>query len=165
MIKQIMVEHVTFVSDRPFDEVISLFEEQVGTLEEMGWPTIPAAASDQADFERRVKEILGPSGFTRFLTIDHGAWVTKQGRPTRFIMYVLGNPMIAITMIEHDIEAGLDVPVRLAIYEDQDGKTRVVFNLPSSLMSGLDSAKVHTAALKLDAKLMALCEVISGAKA
>jgi uncharacterized protein (DUF302 family) len=165
MIQQITVEHVTFVSERPFDAVISAFEEQVGSLEEMGWPAIPAASRDQADFERRVREVLGPSGFTRFLTIDHGEWVTKQGRPTRFIMYTLGNPMIAITMIEHDIEAGLDVPVRLAIYEDRDGKTRLVFNKPSSLMSGLRNAAVHGAALKLDAKMMALAETVTGAKA
>ena len=165
MIKPITVEHVTFVSDRPFDAVVRAFREQVGSLEETGWPAIPGAAHDQADFERRVRAVLGPSGFTRFLTIDHGEWVTKRGRPTRFIQYTIGNPMIAITMIEHDIEAGLDVPVRLAIYEHADGKTRLVFNKPSSLMSGLGNEAVHSAALKLDAKMMALGEAVTGTKA
>jgi hypothetical protein len=42
------------------------------------------------DFERPVREVLGPSGFTRFLTIDHGDWVSKQERPTRFLMYTIG---------------------------------------------------------------------------
>src|ERR1700742_2954894 len=165
MIQQITVEHVTFVSDRPFDAVIRAFEEQVGSLEQMGWPAIPAASRDQADFERRVRDVLGPSGFTRFLTIDHGQWVTMQGRATRFIQYTLGNPLIAITMIEHHIEAGLDVPVRLAIYEHPDGRTRLVFNTPSSLMSSLDNEAVHSAALKLDAKMMALGEAVTGARA
>ena len=165
MIQQIQVDHLTFVSDRSFDAVVSGFHEQVGSLEETGWSMIPAAASDQADFERRVHEVLGPSGFTRFLTIDHGEWVTMQGRPTRFIHFTLGNPLIAITMIEHHIEAGLDVPVRLAIYEHPDGTTRLVYNTPSSLMSALDNADVHAAALKLDAKMMALAETITGAKA
>jgi uncharacterized protein (DUF302 family) len=68
----------------------------------------------------------------------------QDGRPTRFILYTIGNPLIAITMIEHHIEAGLDVPVRLAIYEQPDGKTRLVFNRPSSLMSGLGNEAVHT---------------------
>ena len=165
MIDQITVEHVTFVTDRPFDTVVGAFEEQVGSLEKMGWPAIPSSSHDQADFERRVREVLGPSGFTRFLTIDHGDWVTRQGRPTRFIMYTIGNPLIAITMIEHDVEAGLDVPVRLAIYEHRDGKTRLVFNKPSSLMSGLRNEGVHSAALKLDAKMMALAETVTGTKA
>ena len=108
--------------------------------------------------------MLGPSGFTRFLTIDHGEWVSKQERPARFMMYTIGNPLIAITMMRHGIEAGLDVPVRLAIYEHSDGKTRFVFNKPSSLMSGPQSVAVQDAAYKLDAKLMALGETATGAK-
>jgi uncharacterized protein (DUF302 family) len=165
MIQQITVEHATFVTDRPFDDVIRAFEQQVGSLEHLGWPSITAASSDQADFERRVGETLGPSGFTRFLTLDHGEWVTLQGRPTRFIQYTIGNPMIAITMIEHAIEAGLDVPVRLAIYEHADGRTRLVFNKPSTLMSGLGGEALHAAALKLDAKMMALGEAVTGSRA
>jgi uncharacterized protein (DUF302 family) len=55
-------------------------------------------------------------------------------------------------MMRHDIEAGLDVPVRLAIYEHPDGKTRLVFNKPSSLMGGLRNAAVQDAAHKLDAR-------------
>ena len=165
MIRPITVEHVTFVSDRAFDAVVGAFQEQVGSLEATGWSAIPAAAQDRGEFERRVRNVLGPSGFTRFLTIDHGEWLTQQGHPARFIMYTLGNPMIAITMLEHDVEAGLDVPVRLAIYEHADGKTRLVFNTPSSLMSGLDNAQVTAAARKLDAKIMALAESVTGAKA
>lgn len=165
MIQDINVQHVTFVSDRAFDKVVGAFHEQVGSLEEIGWDSIPAASSNTPDFERRVKELLGPSGFTRFLTIDHGKWVTMQGRPTRFIQYTLGNPMIAITMLQYHVEAGLDVPVRLSIYEDAEGKTRVVYNTPSSLMSGLKNDGVEAAALKLDAKMMALGETITGVKA
>jgi uncharacterized protein (DUF302 family) len=164
MIKPFTVQHVTIVTDRPFEQVIEMFEENVGTLEDIGWDSIPTASTDQTDFEARVKERLGPSGFTRFLTIDHGKWVTMQGRPTKFIMYTIGNPLIAITMIEHDVEAGLDVPVRLAIYQHADGKTRFVYNTPSSLMSGLENAKLHGAALKLDRKMLALAELVTGNK-
>jgi uncharacterized protein (DUF302 family) len=73
--------------------------------------------------------------------------------------------LIAITMMRHDIEAGLNVPVRLAIYEHPDGKTRLVFNKPSSLMGGLRNAAVQDAAHKLDAKMVALGEAVTGVKA
>ena len=36
MIELITVEHITFVSDRSFQDVVRTFEEQVGTLEEFG---------------------------------------------------------------------------------------------------------------------------------
>ena len=70
-----------------------------------------------------------------------------------------------LTGIRHHIEAGLDVPVRLAIYEHPDDKTRLVFNKPSSLMNGLRNVAVQDAAYKLDAKMMALGEAVTGAKA
>jgi uncharacterized protein (DUF302 family) len=72
-------------------------------------------------------------------------------------MYTIGNPLIARTMLEHDIAAGLNVPVRLMIYEDAASRTtRLAYDLPSSLMSGLQNKKVAAAAKKLDAKLIAL---------
>ena len=68
----------------------------------------------------------------------------------------IGNPLIARTMVEHDIAAGLNVPVRLMIYEDAASRTtRLAYDLPSSLMSGLQNEKVAAAAKKLDAKLIA----------
>lgn len=165
MIKKLTVEHVSFSTTRSFEDVVKSFEANVGTLEDIGWSSITAASRDLEDFEARVRDRLGPSGFTRFLTLDHGEWLTIQGRPTQFILYTIGNPMIAITMIEHDVEAGLDVPVRLAIYRHPDGDTRLVYNTPSSLMSGLESGALHQAALRLDAKMLALGEAVTGAKA
>jgi uncharacterized protein (DUF302 family) len=164
MINKITVEHVTFTTDRGFEAVVRLFEEQVGSIEGRGFSSIIDSSTTQADFEERVQEIIGPSGFTRFLTVDHGAWVSKQGRPTKFVMYTLGNPLIAISMIKHHVEAGLDVPVRLAIYEDEEGFTKVVFNKPSSLMSSLNNEALEQAATKLDDKMIALAEVITGVK-
>ena len=81
-------------------------------------------------------------------------------------MYTIGNPLIARTMLEHDIAAGLNVPVRLMIYEDPaSGTTRLTYDLPSSLMSGLKNKKVNAAAKKLDAKLIALAVDATGAQA
>jgi hypothetical protein len=60
MIGKITVDHVTFVTDRSFDAVVTAFEEQVGSLEVTGWSAIPTASTDQADFERRVRAVLGP---------------------------------------------------------------------------------------------------------
>jgi hypothetical protein len=45
---------------------------------------------------------------------------------------------------------------------DTDGSTRVAYDLPSSLMSGLENADVSAAAAKLDEKLVALAKAITG---
>ena len=60
----------------------------------------------------------------------------------------------------------LNVPVRLMIYADAvSGTTRLAYDLPSSLMSGLQNEKVAAAAKKLDAKLIALAIHATGAEA
>jgi uncharacterized protein (DUF302 family) len=102
----------------------------------------------------------------RFLTVDHGAWLARIGLNARARMYTIGNPLIARTMLEHDIAAGLNVPVRLMIYEDAVSRTtRLAYDLPSSLMSGLQNEKVTAPAKKLDAKLIALAVHATGSEA
>jgi uncharacterized protein (DUF302 family) len=166
MIQNLPVNHLTYSTTRSFDAVVAAFEKAVGTLEDVGWASIPAAATDVADFEKRVTAKLGPSDFTRFLTLEHGHWLSFFGQPRKARHYVIGNPLIAITMLRHDLRAGLNVPVRVYIYRDEaSGTTRFEYDQPSTLMSGLDNRGVTAAAEKLDAKLAALAEQVTGAKA
>src|SRR5882757_8362662 len=118
------------------------------------------------EVESQVRSREGTSGFMRFLTVDHGAWMARVGLKAKARMYTIGNPLIARTMLEHDIAAGLNVPVRLMIYEEPATRTtRVTYDLPSSLMSGLKNDKVTAAAKKLDARLIALGVHASGVQA
>ena len=56
--------------------------------------------------------------------------------------------------------------MRLMIYEDAVSRTtRLAYDLPSSLMSGLQNKKVTAAAKKLDAKLIALAVHATGSEA
>ena len=160
------VRHNEHVSSRRFEEVVSAFESAVGSVEETGFPALLASSKSAEQFETSVHSREGTSGFMRFLTIDHGAWLARIGLKAKARMYTIGNPLIARTMLEHNIAAGLNVPVRLMIYEDAASRTtRLVYDLPSSLMSGLQNEKVTAAAKKLDAKLIALAVHATGAQA
>ena len=160
------VHHNEHVSSRPFEEVVNAFESAVGSVEDTGFPALLASTKSAAKFESRVKSREGTSGFVRFFTADHGAWLARIGFNAKAVTYTIGNPLIARTMLEHDIAAGLNVPVRLMIYEDAASRTtRLTYDLPSSLMSGLQNEKVAAAAKKLDAKLIALAIHATGAEA
>jgi uncharacterized protein (DUF302 family) len=159
------VHHHEHVSSQPFQEVVNVFESAVGSLEDSGFPELVAATKSAKEFESQVKR-ESTSGFMRFLTVDHGAWLARIGLNAKARMYTIGNPLIARTMLEHDIAAGLNVPVRLMIYEDAVNRTtRLTYDLPSSLMSGLQNEKVTAAAKKLDAKLIALAVHATGTEA
>jgi uncharacterized protein (DUF302 family) len=160
------VHHNEYLCSRSFEEVVNAFESAVGSVEDIGFPALLASTKSAEEFETSVRSREGTSGFMRFLTVDHGAWLARIGLNARARMYTIGNPLIARTMLEHDIAAGLNVPVRLMIYEDAvTGTTRLAYDLPSSLMSGLENEKVAAAAKKLDAKLIALAIHATGSEA
>lgn len=112
MIQELTVNHHEHISDRPYEEVVASFTEVTGSVEE-GYDSVASSAQTKEDFERIFKGREGSSGFMRFLTVNHGAWLSNFGKTVKAVMVVLGNPLIAITMIKHDIRVGLNVPVRI----------------------------------------------------
>ncbi len=119
--------------------------------------TLTAEEITSAEFETGVMRYLGRSGFTLFAIIDHGAWISKFGIRRRVLRFVLGNPLIAITMIRHDLTAGLFVPVELLLTESADHrKYSLTYVLPSSLIAVVEKPELLAAAKALDAKLDAL---------
>jgi uncharacterized protein (DUF302 family) len=156
MKKTYQAQHIEHVTRLPFEEVIQAFERAVGSVEGV-YDDLVAMSHDTAEFERLVREREGSSGFMRFFTADHGVWGRLEGMDFRARLYIIGNPLIAMTMLRHEVAAGLNVPVRIMIYEDVGGgTTRFVYDLPSSLMSVLGNDQVMNAARKLDEKLIAL---------
>lgn len=73
---------------------------------------------------------------------------------------ILGNPLIAITMLKFDSIAGLAVPVEILVREvEKNGKVgvEVVWNLPSGLIAGdSENERLRGAAEALDRKLETL---------
>src|ERR1700722_15803897 len=166
MIDSFTVQHCEHVSQRPFEDVVAAFDAELGSVEDPAIiPREVAAAAGRADFEARNRAYEGRSGFMRFLTNDHGGWLSRVGVKARIRSYIIGNPLIAQTMITHDPGVGLNVPIRVLIYQTASGEVRLAYDLPSSLMSRLHNEDVSTAAFKLDAKLRALAELATGVAA
>ena len=96
-----------------------------------------------------------------FATLDHGAWIKKAGIERKALRIVIGNPLIAITMLRHDVTAGLFAPVELLITEEENGQSALTYVVPSSLMVVEPNEPLRTAALELDAKLASLARKVT----
>ena len=59
-------------------------------------------------------------------------------------------------MTQHDIRASLYAPLRVLLYEDEDGKTCVEYDRPSSLFGQFGNDRITPTAAMLDRKLEAL---------
>jgi uncharacterized protein (DUF302 family) len=100
---------------------------------------------------------VGESGFMLFYEIYHGGWLPRFGINWRTVRWILGNPLIAITMIRHDITAGLFAPVEVLVTEKESGPgTTITYVRPSSLMVNEENPPLREAAKALDEKFDAL---------
>lgn len=157
--------HREFLSERSFDAVVAAFEAAVGPGDGKTFQSVVEKATSGEDFTARVHAAEGSSGFILFLKVEHSPWLARMGIGGRATTYTIGNPLIAQTMIRHNIEVGLNVPVRVLIYEDAASRTgRIGYDLPSSLMARLKNAEVTTAAKLLDEKLATLASHSTGSK-
>jgi uncharacterized protein (DUF302 family) len=150
----ITVEHVHVTSEKPFDQVTKAFVEQLGR--EPGSNKDLAAGTDPEKLRAKLKAAEGPSGFMLFTTYDHGALLRLAGQKRRAIQYVVGNPLIALEMTQHEIRDSLYAPLRVLIYEEANGKTRIEYDKPSNLFGQFGNEKATEVARMLDRKLEAL---------
>jgi uncharacterized protein (DUF302 family) len=137
-----------------FDEVLARLRARVG---ETTLDKVVALSGTREEFEQKVQQYVGDSGFMLFSQIDHGRWIEKYGIKRRLLRWIFGNPLIAITMIQHDYSAGLFVPIELLLAESDDGATcNVTYVVPSSLIAVDANPQLLSAAQALDAKAEAL---------
>lgn len=73
---------------------------------------------------------------------------------------IIGNPLIAITMLRHDVTAGLFAPVELLVVGEDDDHSSLTYVQPSSLMVVEPNGPLLAAAHDLDSKLAALAASI-----
>jgi len=150
---------VRYQSAKSYAEVVAALLADIGEqpvpINELG-----ASADDWQTYQQRVEKYVGPHGFMLFAVLDHGAWISKAGIERKALRVILGNPLIAITMLRHDVTAALFAPVEMLILDEGEGAS-LTYVLPSSLMVIEPNAELRTAAEALDDKLAALATSVT----
>jgi uncharacterized protein (DUF302 family) len=157
---RISIEHVRLTVDRPFDAFRTSFEGQLGHFHPSAYEALEHGDPQAA--RARLESMTGPSGFMLFRTSDHGAVLRLVGMPRKAMQYLLGKPLITVEMTRHAIGAALYAPLRVLLYEAEEGTTCVEYDLPSSLFGQFGSEDVDRVAESLDRKLEALIATASG---
>ena len=152
---RISVDHIRLATNKPFEDVTKAFEQQLGRFE----PEVYKALAEGGDAEAtkaKIEAMAGPSGFMLFATHNHGALLRLAGQKRKAIQYIVGNPLFALEMTQHDIRASLYAPLRILVYENDAGKTCVEYDRPSSLFGQFGDDRISPTAAMLDNKLEAL---------
>ena len=144
---------------RSYDEVLAALRAAVGDATKGELGAAARECTTQQAFEQRIQEVSGDSGFMLFAEMDHGAWLKIFGVRRKVMRWIFGNPVIAYTMLKHDITAGLFAPIEFLLFENESGSgATLVYDLPSSLMVISDNPPLLEAAKALDRKFAELVE-------
>jgi uncharacterized protein (DUF302 family) len=95
--------------------------------------TLPSAHGASETVER-LKSLLAQKGIQVFAHIDHAAGAEKMGlslRPTE--MLIFGNPKAGTPLMQGRQTIGLDLPLRVLVWEDEAGKVWLTFRRVESL--------------------------------
>lgn len=118
-----------------------------------GLVTKPSAAGVKETMDK-LESIVKAKGLTVFLRVDHQANAAKVDliMPAAQVL-IFGNPKMGTSMMNADIRAGLDLPLRVLVYEDSEGKTWISYHNPQELKEDYqlaDSPAVAKAEQALD---------------
>jgi hypothetical protein len=149
--RTIAIEHVRILSGRPFAEVRRKLEATVPKLDASIADALGSGDQQRAsDYERN-----GPK-LSIFLERDHGALLEIAGGRRNAVQYDIGNPLTASKMTRHQLPAALYAPLRVVLFEDEQGSGIFEYDKPSSLFGQFGDEHVTQVGRYLDAALEAI---------
>ncbi|WP_299701657.1 DUF302 domain-containing protein [uncultured Pontibacter sp.] len=93
--------------------------------------------------------------------VDHAKAATKNGlelRPTH--VFIFGNPQVGTNLMQADQRAGLDLPLRLLVWEDEKGQVNLGYHSPKSLHNLYELKKQDAVLIKIALMYEKLSEVV-----
>ena len=82
----------------------------------------------------RLEAVLKKKGVTVFARVDHAAGAKKAGlplAPTRVLIF--GNPKLGTPLMQSNRAIGIDLPLKVLAWKDENGKVWLAYNDPAYL--------------------------------
>jgi uncharacterized protein (DUF302 family) len=102
---------------------------------ENGIVTIPSHHSVPQTVQK-LEGILKERGVKLFTLVDHSGEAEKAGmqmRPTKLLIF--GNPKAGTPLMIASPSIAIDLPLKVMVFEDSDGKVRISYNSPAYLQA------------------------------
>ena len=148
--RTIAVEHIKISSERPFAEVRRRLEGALPRLD----ASIAEALRSGDQKRARDYEETGPK-LSIFEQRDHGALLQIFGSRGDAVQYEIGNPLTASKMTRYQLPAALYAPLRVVLFEDEQGKGVFEYDKPSSFFGQYGDERVTEVGRYLDIALEA----------
>jgi len=148
--RTIAVEHVKISSERSFAEVRRRIEDTLPKLDASIAEALRGGDQKRAtDYDQN-----GPK-LSIFEQRDHGSLLQTFGGRRNALQYEIGNPVTASKMTRHQLAAALYAPLRVVLFEDEQGKGVFEFDKPSSFFGQFGDERITEIGRYLDVTLEA----------
>lgn len=153
------VRRVSFVSSRPFDEIVRRLTATIGRPDMDAFRKALAAATSVEALEEAVLGAVGSSDLMEFVRFDAGEILRKErgGQGPRILRLVVGNPLVMKEMAKAVPDAAAYAPVSVLVDERADG-VHLSYDTMASLLSPYGSEAALAVAADLDAKIESLLQ-------
>ena len=148
--KSILVEHIRIDSIRRYDDVqaaleaLPKFDNRIRGLLRDG--EIDRVRSE-------LQAIQGDAHLIIFSIAAHGDWLQIVSGKRKAAQYVIGNVLVSTQMTRHRLAAGLYAPLRVMLYENDEGTATIEYDRPSTLFGQYGDERVTAVAKELDRQI------------
>ena len=104
-----------------------------GLAQAAGLITRPSTHGVQATMDK-LEKIVRSKGLTVFARIDHQAGARDVGmQMPEAQLLIFGSPKLGTLIMQQDVAAGLDLPLRVLVYAGPQGKTWISYHNPQGM--------------------------------
>jgi uncharacterized protein (DUF302 family) len=155
--RTIAVEHVKIASERSFAEVRRRLEDTLPKLDASITEALRSGDQNRAtEYDHN-----GPK-LSIFEQRDHGSLLQAFGGRRNALQYEIGNPVTASKMTCYQLAAALYAPLRVVLFEDEQGKGIFEYDKPSSFFGQYGDERVAEVGRYLDVALEAALRQAAG---
>ena len=148
--KIIAVEHIRIDSIRRYDDVRAALE----ALPQFDNRIRGLLRDGEIDRVRsELQAIQGDSHLVIFSIAAHGDWLQIVSGKRKAAQYVIGNVLVSTQMTRHRLAAGLYAPLRVMLYENDEGTATIEYDQPSTLFGQYGDERVTAVAKELDREI------------
>lgn len=161
-ILQYSATRLTYVSAHDYTETRARFEARVPLMDQAILRELVSSRAEWPRVESTITEMLGPEGFATLAKVESGSIFRLSGENVNTVLYLIGNPLLARSVLGAARGASLGAPFRVTVFEDGD-VTYLAYDQPSTVLAPYGSSVVDKIGADLDGWIQSIAEDVCAA--
>jgi len=147
------LKHEALQLDSSFENFTSSLESAAGKFD---YAILDQIGDNPEWAQSEIRKMQGSQDLMIFTFNDHGKVLSLFGIEKKVIQYQIGNPLIAGSMTSQDLLSATYAPLRVLVYQGEDGNTYVDYELPSAIFGQFANDDINAVGRALDIKFKTL---------